>query len=87
MLIACICAVSQSLGAQTAKPGKQTPEPSKPTPQPGKLKEFIAVQRLLPRLYDGEKWTKEDIAATDRHLIQFHEATKSGQLILAGRTD
>ena len=92
MLVACICAVS-SLDAQTPEPGKQTPEPAKQTPEPGKQtpeagkqKEFMYVQRLVPRLYDGEKWRKEDKEALDRHLARFHEAAKSGQLILAGRT-
>ena len=63
-----------------------TPEPGKPTPKPGKQKEFISVQRLVPRLYDGEKWTKEDKAASEQHFVRFLEAAKSGQLILAGRT-
>jgi len=79
MLITCICAVSHSLDAQT-------PEPSKLTPEPGKQKEFIYVQKLVPRLYDGENWKKEDNAALEQHFIRFHEGTKSGQLILAGRT-
>ena len=72
MLITCICAASHSLDAQT-------PEPAKP-------KEFIYVQRLVPRLYEGLKWTSEDNATSDRHFVRFQEATKSGQLILAGRT-
>ena len=79
MLITCICAVSHSLDAQTPEPGKQTPEPGKP-------KEFMGVLRLVPRLYDGEKWTKEDKEGLDRHFSQSKEATQSGQLILAGRT-
>jgi len=79
ILISCICAASHSLDAQT-------PEPGKPTPEPGKQKEFIYVQRLVPRLYDGEKWTKEDKAKSDEHFVRMLEATKSGQLILAGRT-
>jgi uncharacterized protein YciI len=90
--------VGLSLEAQTPKPGKQTAEPgkatvehSKQTPEPGKptpgeLKEFISVQRLVPRLYDGESWTKADRDVSDQHFIQFMEAAKSGQLILAGRT-
>ena len=93
ILISCICAVSHSLDAQTPKPGKptpapgkSTPEPGKSTPEPGKQKEFISVQRLVPRLYDGQKWTQEDNSASDQHFIRFQEATKSGQLILAGRT-
>ena len=80
MLITCICAVSFSLDAQT-------PEAGKPTPEPGKQKEFIAVQRLVPRLYQGSDWTDEDKAVSDRHFAQFQEAAKSGQLILSGRTE
>src|SRR5258708_6752682 len=79
ILISCICAASHSLDAQT-------PEPGKPTPEPGKQKEFIYVPRLVPRLYDGKKWTKEDNATLDGYFIRMQEATKSGQLILAGRT-
>jgi uncharacterized protein YciI len=93
MLMTCICAVSHWSDAKTPKPDKQTPEPSKPTaepgkstPEPGKQKEFISVQRLVPRLYDGPNWTKEDKAVEQQHFIQFLDATKSGQLILAGRT-
>ena len=72
MLITCICAVSHSLEAQT--------------PEPGKPKEFIYVLRLVPRLYDDKNWTKEDNAVLKRHFARFQEASKSGQLILAGRT-
>lgn len=79
MLITGICAVGHWLDAQT-------PEPGKPTPEPGKQKEFISVQKLVPRLYDGQNWTAEDKATSDRHFVQFQEAAKSGQLILAGRT-
>ena len=100
MLIICICAASHWLDAQTpkpskpasesskatAEPGKQTPEPGKPTPKPGEQKEFISLQRLVPRLYDGQSWTREDKVASDLHFVQFMEAAKSGQLILAGRT-
>ena len=56
------------------------------TPTPGKPKQFIYVLRLVPRLYDDKKWTKEDKETLDRHFTQLQEATKSGQLILAGRT-
>jgi uncharacterized protein YciI len=51
-----------------------------------KPKEFIYVLRLVPRLYDDNKWTKEDTAVLGRHFARFQEAIKSGQLILAGRT-
>ena len=51
-----------------------------------KPKQFIYVLHLVPRLYDDKAWTAEDKAAVDRHLANFKEATRSGQLILAGRT-
>jgi uncharacterized protein YciI len=57
----------------------QTQELSKP-------KQFIYVLRLVPRLYDDKNWTKEDNAVLERHFVRFQEASKSGQLILAGRT-
>jgi len=72
MLITCICAVNYSLDADT--------------PEAGKQKEFIYVLRLVPRLYDDKRWTKEDNAAVDQHFIRLQEATKSGRVILAGRT-
>jgi uncharacterized protein len=93
MLITCICAVSHLSAAKAPESDKATPEsakataePGKPTPKPGKQKEFISVQRLVPRLYDGPDWTKEDKVAEQLHWVQFQEAAKSGQLILAGRT-
>jgi uncharacterized protein YciI len=67
----CICSAVQTSPAQT-------PE--------AKPKQFIYVLHLAPRLYDDKAWTTEDKAAVDRHLANFREAIKSGQLILAGRT-
>ena len=78
--------MSAWLDAQTPEPGKATVEPGKPTPKPGEQKEFISLQRLVPRLYDGQAWKNEDKAASDQHFVRFNEAAKSGQLILAGRT-
>jgi len=72
ILLVWICTISHRLDAQT-------PEPEKP-------KEFIYVLRLVPRLYDGKNWTKEDNAVLGRHFVRFQEAIKTGQLILAGRT-
>jgi uncharacterized protein YciI len=93
MLMTCICALSYSLNAQTPEPGKQTAEPAKQTAvpakqtaAPGKQKEFIYVLRLVPRLRDSKDWTKEDNVASERQVIRFQEATKSGQLILSGRS-
>jgi len=51
-----------------------------------KPKQFIYVLRLVPRLYADSVWTREDDAVLKRHFARFQDATKSGQLILAGRT-
>jgi uncharacterized protein len=72
ILLVCIFTIVQSLTAQEAEPGKP--------------KQFIYVLKLVPRLYADSAWTKEDTAALERHFARFQEATKSGQLILAGRT-
>ena len=55
-------------------------------PQSSNSEVFIYVLKLVPRLYDDKKWTKEDNAVLDRHMARFQEAAKAGQLILAGRT-
>ena len=68
----CIFTIVQSLTAQE--------------PKADKPKQFIYVLRLVPRLYADSAWTKEDNAALARHFTRFQEATRSGQLILAGRT-
>ena len=71
--LVCICAASHPLSAQTQKPSK--------------TRQFIYVLRLVPRLYSDSNWTKEDKAVLERHFFHFQEAIKSGQLILAGRTN
>jgi len=70
--IVCIFAIVQSLTAQK--------------PKTDKPKQFIYVLHLVPRLHADSAWTKEDKAAPERHFVRFQEATKSGRLILAGRT-
>jgi uncharacterized protein YciI len=72
-IIPFVCIVAQSLAAQSPVPA-------------AKPKQFIYVLHLVPRLHDDKAWTTEDKAAVDRHLNNFEEAIKSGQLILAGRT-
>jgi uncharacterized protein len=69
----CAFAIGQSLPAQP--------------PKAEKTKQFIYVLRLVPRLYSDSNWTKEDKTVLERHFARFQEATKSGQLILAGRTN
>ena len=73
ILLLCICAIAQSLRAQSPAPV-------------AKPKQFIYVLHLVPRLYDDKAWTAEDKAAVNRHLANFKAAVQSGQLILAGRT-
>jgi uncharacterized protein YciI len=68
----CTLTIVQSLAAQESKADKP--------------KQFIYVLHLVPRLYADSAWTKEDNAVLERHFARFQEATKSGQLILAGRT-
>jgi len=71
--LVCAFAIGQSLPAQPPK--AENP------------KQFIYVLRLVPRLYSDSNWTKEDKTVLERHFARFQEATKSGQLILAGRTN
>jgi uncharacterized protein YciI len=52
----------------------------------GQPKQFIYVLHLVPRLHLDANWTKDDNAVLKRHFARFQEAIKSGQLILAGRT-
>jgi uncharacterized protein len=68
-----VCIVAQSLPAQSPAPVE-------------KPKQFIYVLHLVPRLYDDKAWTAEDKAAVDRHAARSREATKSRQVVLAGRT-
>jgi hypothetical protein len=36
---------------------------------PQKPKQFIYVLRLVPRLYESKKWTKEDNAVSERFAV------------------
>jgi uncharacterized protein YciI len=68
----CTFTIGQSLPAQA--------------PKTEKPRQFIYVLRLVSRLYSDSNWTKEDKTVPERHFARFQDATKSGQLILAGRT-
>lgn len=63
----------------------EAPAPA-PAPAAPKLKQFIYVLKLVPRLHDDKAWTDADKAAIGRHVANFKAATASGQLMLAGRT-
>jgi uncharacterized protein len=56
------------------------------TPAAAKLKQFVYVLRLVPRLHDDTAWTDADKAAAKRHFARLTAATNNGQVILAGRT-
>ncbi|HJT45737.1 MAG TPA: YciI family protein [Chthoniobacterales bacterium] len=53
---------------------------------PIRPRQFIYVLHLVSRLHDNKAWTEEDKAAVERHFNRLKEAVKSGQVILAGRT-
>jgi uncharacterized protein YciI len=61
-------------------------EKSSPAPSAPKLKQFVYVLRLVPRLHDDQAWTAADNAAVGRHFAHLQAATKEGRVILAGRT-
>jgi len=56
-------------------------------PKTEKPKQFVYVLHLAPRLYSDNAWTDADKQAVHQHLVRLQEAIKSGQLILAGRTN
>lgn len=71
--LVCICTIAPLLTAQEQKSSRP--------------KQFVYVLRLVPRLHSDSNWTKEDEAVLERHFNRFKDAIKSGQLILAGRTN
>ncbi len=51
------------------------------------LKQYIYVLRPVERLHDSAAWTEQDNAAVSAHFQRLQEATASGKVILAGKTD
>ena len=93
ILITCICAGALVGRADASNLASRLPNPASRLPNlasrllnPASSNNLSLVQRLVPRWDEGERWTREDKSASDQYFIRFHEATKSGQLILAGRT-
>ena len=72
ILMVCVCGVFSAVGAEE--------------PKAEKLKQFIYVLRLVPRLHADSAWTKEDNMALSRHFARFEHAIETCELILAGRT-
>jgi uncharacterized protein YciI len=51
------------------------------------LKQYIYVLHPAERLQQGGEWTDRDNAAVSAHFIRLQEATATGKVILAGKTD
>ncbi len=67
--------------ATSAAASTATPAPAAPQP-----KQFVYVLKLVPRLHDDAAWTDADKQAVGAHFARLQAATKTGQVILAGRT-
>ncbi|MDX2110801.1 MAG: YciI family protein [Verrucomicrobiota bacterium] len=52
-----------------------------------KAKQYIYVLRPVARLHDPKAWTERDNASVSAHFKRLQEATASGKVILAGKTD
>jgi uncharacterized protein len=57
-----------------------------PVPAQKKPKQFIYVLHLVPRLHDDKAWTEQDKSAVERHFNRLKDGSKTGEVILAGRT-
>ena len=51
-----------------------------------KLKQFVYVLRVAPAMQQEKSWTDADNRAVGAHFARLQKATKTGQVILAGRT-
>jgi len=56
-------------------------------PPPPKPQQFVYVLRVSPPFHDPGKWTSQENDAVGRHFARLAEATKSGRVIFAGRTN
>jgi uncharacterized protein len=55
--------------------------------QQPKLRQFIYLVRLAPRLYEEKGWTPQDRDVVMRHFDRLKKAAEKGPVIFAGRTD
>jgi uncharacterized protein len=55
-------------------------------PQAIKMKQYLYVLTLVPRLHDDKAWTAQDNAALGAHFNRLKADTDQGKVILAGRT-
>lgn len=56
----------------------QAPSPTK--------RQYLIILRPVVRLHDEKAWTPADNAAVAAHFQRLQQATKTGQVLLAGRT-
>ncbi len=57
-----------------------------PAPAAPKLKQFLYVLKLVPRLHDDQAWTEADGKIGQAHFAHLTAATRERKVILAGRT-
>lgn len=68
-----------------AAESKDTSSPAEKGAVP-KPKQWVYVLRLVERLHDDAAWSEADKAIVGRHFSHLEGATRSGRVILAGRT-
>ena len=61
--------------------------PSSKAAQIDRMKQFIYIVRLVPRLHDEKAWTPQDRDIAMRHFGRLKAAGEHGPVILAGRTE
>ena len=62
-------------------------EPKKSAPPAGpKPRQYLYMLKLVPRLHDDNAWTDDDKKTVAAHFAHLQAATKSGPVLLAGRT-
>ena len=51
-----------------------------------KMKQYVYVLRVAPNMQEEKSWTDADNRAVGAHFARLQKASKTGQVILAGRT-
>ena len=79
----CLAAISL-WAADPASPPPSSVSAPVPTPKP---RQFLGILRLAPKYHDAAAMTAEAQAAIGRHFQRLQAATRTGKVLLAGRTD
>ena len=61
--------------------------PSSKAAQNERLRQFIYIVRLVPKLHEEKAWTPQDRDLVIRHFERLKAAAEHGPVILAGRTE